>query len=141
MKKIVLLIFFSSLNLYPLTNQNWKVINQLNTTWESLGTFIGGALGVVATLYTYPEPHPAPPTSFAEQAALQAELPHYLRYMQQSRTRKMVGAALGAGSGAYIGNFIGKRLALFYIARKYGVDLRTAKNAIEKNIDLQKEHQ
>ncbi len=50
---------------------------------------------------------------------------------------QIIGTALGTYAGTEIGESIGNRLAIAYIARKYGVDPKTALSAIKNNFDLE----
>ncbi len=143
MKKSLLylaLLLSVSTSLYPLTNQDWNVIRTIITSSTTLGAFGGAAFGGIAGIAAGNYLAPMPTATITSRAQWQAYLVEVVeKSKQRQKTRlltKIVGAAGGGAAGVYFGNALAKRLAINYIARKYGVDRATAWNAIQNNLDI-----
>ncbi len=141
MKKITLLLVLQTSFLYPLTDQDWQVISALK-----IGGIIGGSLlGFVPgyLVSTALERRIAPAFTPAHWYATKAEGHPALQKAIGGRILKKSIAYLPVPAFMSAGNLLGRatahKLALLYIARKYGVSIKKAEQALKENLDLDEE--
>jgi hypothetical protein len=165
-KIISLLLLFATIPLYSLTDTDWRMIYSLRTGSMLAGAATGGVLGyttgtfigrrVVPTtakkIGTYVgEIRYAPSYGTIETADQRQlrEIPKkqlrksvkrdFQQSFRQSKFNPVTLTPTGIIVGGKFGYLGGERLAIAYIARKYGVDAHTARQAIETNLDLSEE--
>ncbi len=144
MKKILLfLLFLTSLHssIYPLTEQDWNVIFSLKVGGIVGGGLLGYIPGKIASSAI--AKHIAPSLTHTDVRATQAigHIPTQQKIGERifKRSISYLPFAPAIYGGSLLGRATGQRLAVFYIARKYGVDTKTAQQAIEEDLDLQKD--
>ncbi len=165
MKKLLLHLLFLlsfSTSLYPLTNQDWKTIYALRIGTTFAGAASGGVVGYKTSSFLGKlNSSWAKEEGRREGERLHAPAPGIIETADQRQTRELpkkqvrkrikraaqrefevswVGplalTTIGIKGGGKLGSRGGERLAIAYIARKYGVDRATALKAIEENLDL-----
>lgn len=160
MKKCFLfyLLCISTLS-YPLTNADWRAIYTIKAGSIATGATIGGFLGYQGGSYLGRHVVPAAafttgrylgrykyrttPASPAQRGVLESKYHAQMhrtfkRGFEQSDYSPWQLASAAIISGGSFGNLAASRLAITYIARKYGVDEETAWQAIKENLDLEK---
>lgn len=163
MKKYIFFLLSINIITYPLTTADWNVIYAIKagliTTSAATGGFLGYQIGSyigrhkVATAERVGRYHaekrysPAPGTiETADQRAAREPLKsqyrarihaRYKRQFEQSKLNPWRLTPAAGAAGGSLGSLIANRLAIAYIARKYGVDDETARQAIIDNLDLE----
>lgn len=133
----VLLISCITSLVYPLTRQDWNVINSLMIGGASFGAIGGWATGYTAGTAIGHHFAPTVPSTPAElRAYVTSDLPK--KRIIRKTIPPIVLAPIGSVGGVHLGLTAGEKLAIIYIARKYGIDRITAWNAIRYNHDLSK---
>lgn len=148
MKKIsvsLVLLFFCA-SLYPLTNEDWRVIYALRTgsylTGILGGGFFGYKLGTAIGHYLVSNSILSDAGGLtSEDMADIAKIRQY-RWWQRNDPYLILDAPsfiltpTGIITGSKFGYLGGEYLATAYIARKYGISRAEASNAINNNLDL-----